>query len=186
MQTEMWAPSASAKVVRYREGVGCVGGGAFMALVGSCALYLALNPEEAVRSPPTVALVIGWILTLFIFVPGVLMMLAGLVMLAKPERVHLDERGIWLRQSGTFELIAWTEISAVHGRLPQPKAKDDPNSGPVSAALLFQPADSGFLPRHPKLADRDNPEVPRLKLPGKSAVQRLTQAIGEYRPDLLR
>lgn len=182
----MWAPSDSAKVVKYREGVGCVGGGLFMALVGSCALYLALNPEEAVRSPASVAAVIGWAMTLFVFVPGVLMILVGLVMLARPERVHLDDRGIWLRDNGKFDLIAWTEIRALHGRLPQPKAKDDPNSSPVAAALLFQPVDSGFLSRHPVLADPENPEVPRLKLPHKTAVQRLTRAIGETRPDLLR
>lgn len=182
----MWAPSDSAKVVRYSEGIGCVGGGLFMAVVGSGALYLALNPEESVKSPPAVALVIGWILTLFIFVPGVLMVLIGLVMLAKPERVHLDERGIWLRDNGKFDLVSWNEIRALRGQLPQPKAKDDPNSKPVPAGLLFQPADSGFLSRHPKLADSENPEVPCLKLPGKSAVQRLTQAIGEYRPGLLR
>lgn len=182
----MWAPSASAKVVKYREGFGCVGGGLFMAAVGSCALYLALNPEEAVRSPPAVALVLGWAMTLLIFVPGVLMIAIGLVMLAKPERVHIDERGLWLRDSGKFELIAWTEISALHGQIPRPKVKDDPNSKPIPAGLLFQTADSGFLSRHPKLADPENPEVPQLKLPGKSAVERLTQGIGEYRPDLIR
>jgi hypothetical protein len=182
----MWAPSDSAKIVRYREGIGCVGGGAFMAVVGSGALYLALNPEEAVRSPPAVALVMGWLLTLFIFVPGVLMILVGLVMLAKPERVYLDERGIWLRQSGKFDLISWSEILALHSRLPQPEVKGDQNSKPITAGVLIQPADNGFLARHPKLADPEAPEVPHLKLPGKRAVQRLTQAIAEVRPDLLR
>lgn len=182
----MWAPSGSAKVVRYSEGIGCVGGGAFMTLVGSGALYLALNPEQAMRGSPSVALVVGWAMTLFVFVPGVLMILIGLVLLARPERVHLDERGIWLRDNGKFDLIGWTEIGALHGRLPQPKAEGDPNSSPVPAALLFQPADSGFLGRHPKLADPENPEVPRLKLPGKNPVRRLTRAISEYRPDLLR
>ena len=182
----MWAPSDSAKVVRYREGIGCAGGGLFMSLVGSGALYLALNPDEAVRSPPGVALVIGWVLTLLIFVPGVLMILIGVVMIARPERVHLDERGIWLRDNGKFDLIGWNEVRTLHGRLPQPKAKDDPKSSPTPAALLIQPADQGFLARHPKLADPENPEVPRLKLPGKRAVQGLTKAIGELRPDLLR
>lgn len=163
-----------------------MGGGLFMAAIGSAALYLALNPEEAMKSPPAVALVMGWILTLLIFVPGVLMILIGLVLIAKPKRVHIDERGLWSRDSGKFELISWSEIQALHGRMPQPKVKDDPNSSPVSAALLFQPADSGFLARHPKLADPESPEVPRLKLPGKSALQRLTRAISEFRPDLLR
>ncbi|RRO16187.1 hypothetical protein EIL87_14135 [Saccharopolyspora rhizosphaerae] len=185
MRTELVAPSDSAKVVRYSEGFGCLGGGLFLAVVGSAFLYLALYPEEAVKSPASVAAVMGWFFTVLVFVPGVLMLIAGLVVLLRPERVHLDERGIWLRRHGEFELISWTEVRALHGRFPQPKVKDDRNSKPTPAALLIQPADNGFLARHPQLADRENPEVPRLALPGRGAVQRLTQAIGDLRPDLL-
>ncbi|MDI2028478.1 hypothetical protein QFW96_07640 [Saccharopolyspora sp. TS4A08] len=186
MHTELWVPSDSAKIVRYREGFGCVGGGAFMVLVGSAFLYIALHPDEALRSPPSVASVIGWTFTVLVFVPGVLMIFVGFVMVAKPERVHVDERGIWLRDNGKFELVAWTEISALQGRLPQPKVKDDPDSKPIPAGLLFQPADSGFLSRHPKLAAPEPSDFPRLKLPSERAVQRLTRAIADVRPDLLR
>ncbi|MEV4647003.1 hypothetical protein [Saccharopolyspora sp. NPDC049357] len=100
--------------------------------------------------------------------------------------MHVDERGIYLPSKGALDLVAWNEVRGLHGRMPRPKVKDDPNSKPIPAALLFQPADDGFLAAHPQLVDADNPQVPRLHLPGKSTVNRLTRAIASFRPDLLR
>lgn len=180
------APEANAAVVRYREGWGVVIAGLVSSAVGSLFLYIALYPEEAVNSSSGVASVVGWFFTAIIFVPSVLMTILATVMTAKPVRVHVDERGIYLPRKEGLDLVAWNEVRGLHGRMPSPKVKDDPNSKPIPAALLFQPADDGFGAAHPQLVDADDPQVPRLQLPGKSAVNRLTRAIAEFRPDLLR
>ncbi|MEV4730871.1 DUF6346 domain-containing protein [Saccharopolyspora sp. NPDC049426] len=179
-------PGANAAVVRYREGWGMVIAGLISSAVGSLFLYIALYPEEAVRSSSSVASVVGWFFAVIIFVPSVLVTVLAVVMTAKPVRVHVDERGIYLPSKGALDLVTWNEVRALHGRMPRPKVKDDPNSKPIPAALLFQPADDGFLAAHPQLVDADNPQVPRLHLPGKSTVNRLTRAIASFRPDLLR
>lgn len=179
-------PGTNAEVVRYHEGWSMVIGGLIASAVCSLFLYIALYPEEAVNSSSSVASVVGWFFTVILFVPSVLMTIFATAMTAKPLRVHVDSRGLYLPSKEGLDLVGWHEVRALHGRMPQPKIKDDPESKPIQAALLFQPADDGFGAAHPQLMDTDDPRTPRLLLPRRSTVNRVTRAISEFRPDLLR
>ncbi|TDC94808.1 hypothetical protein E1161_07120 [Saccharopolyspora aridisoli] len=118
MQTEMWAPSASAKVVRYREGWGFLAGMLFLLAFVGLFLAVALSPDEIVtRKGRDAAPYIGWFFTV-LFGPLALIGVVGAIgMVAQLHRLLIDERGIWLRihgrdRSGLVERIARDPRSA--------------------------------------------------------------------------
>lgn len=187
VRTELWAPSDSAKVVRYREGWGFLAGMLLLLSFAGLFLAVALFPDEIVtRKGRDFAPYIGWFFTVLLGPLALIGVVGASGMVAQLHRVLIDERGLWLRIHGKTDLVSWSELHAIHGQLPRPKVKDDPNSKPVSAALLFQPVDDGFDKRHERILDKQQPGPPQIKLPGKSVVQRITQAVSEVRPGLLR
>jgi hypothetical protein len=94
----------------------------------------------------------------------------------------VDERGLWPRSGRDTDLVSWSELRAV--RVQEPKAKDAPDSRALPAALVFHP---GFGARQPAvLLTSPNPPEAQLELPRASTAQRLTRAISEFRPDLVR
>ncbi|SFS35473.1 hypothetical protein [Saccharopolyspora flava] len=187
MRTELWAPSDSAKIVRYREGWGFLAAMVFLLAFAGLFLAVALFPDEIVtRKGRDFAPYIGWFFTVLFGPLSLLGVAGGVGMVTQVHRIHVDERGLWLHIHGKADLISWSELRAIHGRLPRPKVKDDPNSKPVQAALLFQPVDEGFAGRHGQILDKRQPDPPQITLPGKSVVQRITRAVAELRPDLVR
>jgi hypothetical protein len=187
VQTGLWAPSDSARRVSYREGWGLLAGMLFLLAFAGLFLAVALFPDEIVtRKGREFAPYVGWFFTVLFGPLALIGVIGGVGMVAQIHRVFVDERGLWLRIHGKTDLVSWSELNAIHGQLPQPKVEDDPHSKPVPAALLFQPVDDGFVRRHAQILDKQQSDSPQLKLPGKSVVQRITRAVSEVRPDLLR
>ncbi|MER7013405.1 hypothetical protein ABT324_18460 [Saccharopolyspora sp. NPDC000359] len=183
MHSQTWAPSRSAKVVRYRYGWGFLAGALFLCAFDGLFVYYALEPEAAAEGHHPV---VGWVFAA-IFAPfALIMLLGGLFMLSRGHQVRVDERGLWLRSGGDTDLVAWSELRAVRGQEPRPKAQDDPNSEALPAALVFHPADRAFGVRHAVLLKSPNPPEAQLELPGKATVQRLVRVMSEVRPDLVR
>ena len=187
MQTGLWAPSDSARRVSYREGWGLLAGMLFLLAFAGLLLAVALFPDEIVtRKGRDFAPYVGWFFTVLLGPLALIGVIGGVGMVARIHRIFVDERGLWLRVHGHTDLVTWSELNAIQGQLPRPKVKDDPNSMPVRAAILFRPVDDAFVHRHEQILDKQQLDQPQIGLPGKSVVQRITRAVEAVRPDLLR
>ncbi|WP_433869735.1 hypothetical protein [Saccharopolyspora sp. CA-218241] len=177
------APQATATVIRYREGWGMLAGALLVCgFVGSFGYFL-VNPDDAVRGGGSF---VPW-LVVIVFGPLALLFLAlALFFVSVPQRLHVDERGLWHRMRKDANFIAWAELSGLRGQEPQPKRKDDPDSEPVPGALVFDPVDAGFAERHAGLLDRRAPEGCHRMLLRRGVVRRIVRAVSDRRPDLLR
>lgn len=190
------APSRNATVLRYREGWvwGMFGASSGLCVFVGMFVWALLNPSGLVGDP---SMFIPWAMISAVGPFALLGLVASVVLLLKPTRLYLDERGLWWKAGTFFPLITWEELYAVRVRDTVPAQRDSAGTTVRQAkpsGLRLFPDDERFVQRHSWFMNHkievDGPDAHRWPvsylwpMPGQAA-QRLTRVIVRYRPGLV-